>query len=187
MACHFGIAGEQHSAMGLEKVRQQGLQSLRATVERRSDSGACASKAARVERRLEASHQSRLAAQHGALRTHHRRHQEVAVVPRETRDQPGAQERRLAGAGCPKDHHETWRRRFAQPAQPVQRFDHRTVAAEKDASVLGFQRAQSAVRRAVGIVGRRPGEVLGVKAGLLQPSLEPRQAFGRKGDMRLVT
>ena len=75
---------------------------------------------------------------------------------------------------------------LAQAAQPIERLDDRAIAAEEDAGILGFERAQAAIGRPVRIVRRRPGEILRIEPGLLQPVLEPLQALGRKGDVRLL-
>ena len=129
--------------------------------------------------------QAGLAGDRGALGPDDRQRQEVAVVAREPRQQPGAQEGRLAGARRAEDHQEARRRGVAQAAQPVERLDDRRLAAEEDAGVLGLERAHAAIGRPVGIVLRRPREEARVEAGARQAELEPAQAGRREGDVRL--
>ena len=93
----------------------------------------------------------------------------MPVVARQPRQQAGAQKRRLAGAGRAEDHQQSRRRRLAQAAQPVERFEDRRVAAEENAGVLGFQRAEPAIRRTLRIAVGRPGEETRIEPGLDQP------------------
>ncbi len=51
------------------------------------------------------------------------------------------------------------------------------VPSKKDRRILGFQRLQAAVRGAVGVVLRWPGEMLGADTGLLQPVLQTLQTI----------
>ena len=90
----------------------------------------------------------------------------MPVVASQPRQQAGAQKRRLAGAGRAEDHQQPRRRRLAQAAQPVERFEDRRVAAEEDAGVLGFERAQPAIRRTVRVAVGRPGEEARIEARL---------------------
>lgn len=68
----------------------------------------------------------------------------------------------------------------------IEGADHRRVATKEDAGVVGFERSETAVGRAVWISRRRPREVLGVEACLLEPVLKALQPFSREGDVRLL-
>ena len=56
----------------------------------------------------------------------------------------------------------------------------------KNAGILGFKRAQATIGWSVRIIWRRPPEILGIEAGVLQSLFEALQALGRKGDMHLL-
>ena len=99
--------------------------------------------------RLQRREQPVLAAERGVLRAHQRQRQEMALVAREPRQQTGAQERRFAGTRGAEDHQQTRRGAGLQAAQRVDRLDDGRVAAEEDAGILGFERLEAAIGRAV--------------------------------------
>ncbi len=104
----------------------------------------------------------------------------MGVVALEPRQQARSQKRGLAGARRAQNDQQSWRRRFSQAAHPVARDDDRRLAPKKNSGVGFFQRAQSAIRRATGLVGGRPGEELGIEARLVEPILEAAQPLLRK-------
>ena len=130
--------------------------------------------------------QAVLAGQRRALGPDHRQGQELRIVAREPRHQPGAQERGLARARGAEDHQQSRRRAGPQAAQPIDGLDDRRVAAEEDAGVRRLQRLEAAIGRAIRIALRRPGEESWVEPRLLQPALQPQQAVLRVGDVPLL-
>jgi hypothetical protein len=138
------------------------------------------------DRCLQTPDQPGLAGQRGALRPDDGERQEGAVVSGEAGQEPGAEERGLAGARGAKDHQEARRRGFGQAAEAVKRLDGRSLAAEEDAGVLGFERTHAAIGWPVGIVLRRPLEETRVEAGTGEAGLEALEARDREGDVRFA-
>jgi hypothetical protein len=62
-------------------------------------------------------------------------------------------------------------------AQHIERLDNRSVATEKDASIVGLKRPQSTIGRAIRVAFWRPGEEAGIEAGTLQSGLEPPETL----------
>jgi hypothetical protein len=162
----FGEQRPQRGGAGLNRLAQHG--------------------AALRQRRGQPGEQAVLAAQRRALGADKRQGQEVAVVAREPRPQPGAQERGFAGARGAEDHQQPRRRGSLQTAQSVHRLDDRGVAAEEDAGVRGFERFEAAIRRALAVAFRWPGEEFGVEPRFVEPTLQPPEAVAGEEDVLLL-
>jgi hypothetical protein len=127
--------------------------------------------------------QAVLAGERRPLWTDRRQRKEIPLVAREARQQPCAQERRLAGARGAEDHQQARRRGGFEAAQPVARLDDRRLAAEEDAGVDALERLQAAIGRALAIRLGRPGEEFRIEPSFLQAALQPPQALLGKDDV----
>jgi hypothetical protein len=114
-----------------------------------------------------------------------RQRQETQVVARQPRQQSRAQERRFSGAGRAQNDEQPRRCRIAQAAQRIERFDDRALAPEEDAGVFGLERFEAAVRRALRLFLRGPGEKPWLDAAFRQATPQAAQSFSGEGDVLL--
>ena len=160
--------------------RQQGVDGFRPRVEPLFDRSQRQGAAQPGEGGREGRGQPVRAEQHRVAGTDHRQREKLAVIARQPGQQPRPHERGFAGAGGAEDHQQAL---DAVPAHVPQRFhavQDLRVAPEEHRRIGRVQRLQSAVRGPVGIVGGRPGEVLGADAGLLQAVLQALQSAGQE-------
>ena len=120
----------------------------------------------RLQQRLR---EAELAGHRRALRPDHGQRQPASIVPLEARPQPGAQERRLAGARRAQDDQHPFDAGAGETAHLVEAAHDLRVPSEEQRGVLLLQKCKPGVRPASGL----QGEARRIETGALEALLEP--------------
>ena len=118
--------------------------------------------------------------------------QPLTVVASKTRPQPGAQERRLAGARGAENHEQARRLARRKPAQRVDAAHDISATSEEDGSILGLERFEPAIGRPPAEWAIRDPAAARMSRVQCRPSSSPRLRLFRPasaiwtGDWRCV-